>query len=540
MSKARKKSVLSPEDRQSLQEAASCFETAARQKPDDSRLHLLHYRACKQLGNWSEARSALRRIHPPDATVFHLLGLLSLTEKNWPLAEEEFAQSQRLDPTSPDNAYNLFMTWLTLGKVDSCRSFLPELLGLLEKRNGPESLLQSTLVHLQILLTHSSENHPENQGGGTLASISSQEELRLLNLLRQIGNPDVLLDLIRVLHSARPESAEVRKAYIDSVLLKSKRLVDKGQWTEAELLLEPLLPERDLSRDGQTALLNMLGCCAAVTQNFARALTFLSRASKLAPKDPRVRQNLALVHEYQEKWSEAQLNWDSFLLFLDESVVTPEAIPGYLRLLRHKSLNRLASQSSELEAWSAAINYLQRACSVIPEDTATLEKLFNLFMKEGKLGTARRTLDQMRKLEPENPQFDLFELDFIEVKGLNDVEKLLGEIDRIRRRFPDHQLVDDRAAGVVGNVLPLMGTLSYQLSEQLVKVIQQVRDIPNYNVNWSAVREVMQDLLREFLKLRRIVNKCLPLVGEGEPRQAIRDLLQNLDSKIEACRSMGV
>ena len=48
---------------------------------------------------------------------------------------------------------------------------------------------------------------------------------------------------------------------------------------------------------------------------------------------------------------------------------------------------------------------------------------------------------------------------------------------------------------MVGNVIPLMGNLCDQLTDQMSKVIDQVRHLPNYQINWSAVREVMRDLL---------------------------------------------
>jgi hypothetical protein len=92
---------------------------------------------------------------------------------------------------------------------------------------------------------------------------------------------------------------------------------------------------------------------------------------------------------------------------------------------------------------------------------------------------------------------------------------------------------------MVGNVIPLMGNLCDQLTDQMSKVIDQVRNLPNYQINWSAVREVMRDLLREFQKLRRITGKCLPLVSNDEHRRIVRDLADHIDKKMEACRSMG-
>ena len=77
---------------------------------------------------------------------------------------------------------------------------------------------------------------------------------------------------------------------------------------------------------------------------------------------------------------------------------------------------------------------------------------------------------------------------------------------------------------MVADVIPLMGNLCDQLTEQMSKVMDQVRNLPNYQINWAAVREVMRDLLKEFQKLRRITGKCLPLVNNDEHRKIIRDL----------------
>ncbi len=125
------------------------------------------------------------------------------------------------------------------------------------------------------------------------------------------------------------------------------------------------------------------------------------------------------------------------------------------------------------------------------------------------------------------------------MKELNDIEKILAEIDAMRKRHPGDGRVEERAIKMVADVIPLMGNLCDQLTEQMGKVIDQVRHLPNYQINWAAVREVMRDLLKEFQKLRRITGKCLPLVNSDEHKRIIRDLAEHIDKKMEACRSMG-
>ena len=110
-----------------------------------------------------------------------------------------------------------------------------------------------------------------------------------------------------------------------------------------------------------------------------------------------------------------------------------------------------------------------------------------------------------------------------------------------RPRFGEHDLRSrkERAVGMVANIIPMMGRMCDQLTEQLNKIVDQVRRLPNYQINWPAVRDVMRDLHDEFQKLRRITNKCLGLVTNEEHRRIIRDLSEHIDRKIELCQSMG-
>ena len=174
-----------------------------------------------------------------------------------------------------------------------------------------------------------------------------------------------------------------------------------------------------------------------------------------------------------------------------------------------------------------------------PNDPDLMEKVFHLYNSAKRPQDAKKALEQLRQLRPGDPQLDLYELDLIEVKGLNDIERLLTDIEQIRRRHPGDARVEERAVRMVGNVIPLMGSLCDQLTQQMSKVIDQVRHLPNYQINWSAVREVMRDLMREFQKLKRITQKCTPLVTSDEHKRIIRELAEHIDKKMEACRSMG-
>jgi Flp pilus assembly protein TadD len=358
-------------------------------------------------------------------------------------------------------------------------------------------------------------------------------------VVRSLGQLDTVHTLLKALADARPRSGPVREAYLEAVLVKGKELMDRCAWTEAELLLRPLARDRSPSRPTQIALLNLLGCCACLTHDFDGAVRNFSAALKLAPGDPRLHQNLALTYELQNDLAAADPHWNRYFDLLGNQVPAPPDVPHYLELLAYESLSRLATKYTEKEKWAGALGYVQRAAQLRPNDPETLERLFHLFNQAKRAGDARRVLEQLRRVKPGEPQYDLYELDLIEVKGLNDIERLLNEIQRIRGRYPGDARVEERAMSMVGNVIPLMGTMCDRLTDRMSQVIDQVRHLPNYQINWSAVREEMRELLKEFQKLRRITGKCLPLVSTDEQRRVVRDLGDHIDKKMEACRSMG-
>ncbi len=496
--------------------------------------------ARKRQGKLNDARNALRKISQPDANVILQMGLLSLQENQLTQAEDELARAWQMDPHSYEICYNLLLTRLTLGKVEDCLDLLPTALELASRRDETKEPERRFLLVLQALLEACRKsNNGAPPSVPLLAELTADDEQSLLQLLRSLGQLDTVHTLLKALSEARPRSAAVREAYLEAVLVKAKTLIDRCAWTDAELLLRPLERDKSVNRATQLVLLNLLGCCACMTQDFDSAIKHFLAAIKLAPNDPRLHQNLALTYEFKGELPQSDPYWNRFFDLLDDRVPAPSDIPRYLNHLAYESLGRLAARYSEKEKWASALNYVQRAAHLRPNDPDTLERLFQLYNQAKRQQDARRTLEKLRQLRPGEPQYEMYELDLIEVKGLNDIEKLLSEIDRILKRYPNDVRVEERAVNMVGNVIPLMGTLCEQLSDQMSKVIDQVQNLPNYQINWSAVREVMRDLLREFQKLRRITSKCLPLVSNDEHRRIIRDLADHIDKKMERCRSMG-
>lgn len=520
--------------------AAALLERASQAASNDPSVLYMLFLAHKRQGKITEARNALRKIQKPDANVVLQMALLSLEENNLAQAEGELARARSMEPSSYEIAYNLLLTQLTLGKVEACLELIPPTVALLEQHLANGATVEDDRRFLQVLGALL-RNCKKGDGriDPVLTDLHQNDENRLLQVVRSLGQLDTVHTLLKALSESRPRSAPVREAYVEAVLVKGKELIDKCLWTEAEILLRPVARERGFGKTSQIALLNLLGCCAAMTQDYDSAITHFSQALKLAPEDARLHQNLALTYELEGSLQQADPHWNRYFDLLGDQVPTPPDISRYREMLQYESLHRLASRYGDKEKWSSAIGYMQRATQVRPNDADALERMFHLYNQAKRPNDARRTLDQLRKVKPGEPQYELYELDLIEVKGLNDIEKLLNEIDKIRKRYPDDGRVEERAVSMVGNVIPLMGNLADQLTDQMTKVIDQIRSLPNYQINWSAVREVMRDLIKEFQKLRRITGKCLPLVTSDEHKRIVRDLADHIDKKMEACRSMG-
>jgi Flp pilus assembly protein TadD len=518
--------------------AAELLEQASKVGPRDTSVAYLLALAYKRQGRITEARNAFRKITPPDANVWLQMGLLSLRENHPGQAEQEFARAWEMDPTSYEICHNLLLTRLTLSHSQAAAALMPKAVEL-----APSDEERHFLRLLHVVLQSC---HPANGragGADALLDLSTDEEQRILQLVRSLGQLDISLSLLQTLARARPRSPMIQEAYLEAALARGKELFDRSAWNAAERFLEPFArerpPVRPEARPTLVALFNLLGCCSVMNQDFDKGISYFAAAMKLAPKDARIVQNMALTHELNGALADAETHWNTYFDLIDDRLPAPPHQKNYLEQLAYESVNRLASNFAERERWPSALRYVQRCANMRPNDPETLERLFHLYNQAKRPEEARKTLRRLRELRPGEPQHDLYELDLSEVKNLSDMERMLSDIDRIRKRHPGDARVEERAVSMVGNVIPMMGNLCDQLTDQMSKVIDQVRNLPNYQINWSAVHEVMRDLIKEFQRLRRITNKCLPLVTSDEHRRIIRELTEHIDRKIEVCRSMG-
>jgi tetratricopeptide (TPR) repeat protein len=473
----------------------------------------------------------LRKVATPDANVWLQMGLLSLRERQLSQASQEFERAWQLDPASYEIGYNLLMTRLSLGEIDASATLVPH---VIELASDPDEQRQFTL--LRSLLQSFQTTPRDARFDFLLSSMTVDQEERLLDLVRSLGQLDTICTLLKGLVDARPTSPPARLAFLEATLLKAKQTLDRSDWLGAERLLTPLIREKSPPRPMQAAHLNLLGCSCCLSQDTANGVRHFTAAASLAPQDARIQQNLALAHEWIHDLAHADAHWNRFFKVLDDRWPAPTNHPRYVQRLAHDSLNRLATCYTEQQRHSEAIPYVERAHQLQPENVETLERLFHLYNQAKRAPDARRILARLKELRPGEPQFELFELDIYDVKDINDVERVITEIGRILHDHPSDPRVEDRAINMVGNVIPLLSRLCDQLTSQLNKVMEQVRSLPNYQIKWEAVHEIMRDLKREFLKLRRITTKCLPLVTYGEQRRIIHELSEHIDRKIEFCQ----
>jgi Flp pilus assembly protein TadD len=536
------------------EEAAVWLEQAGKLGKMTPELAYLLALAYKRQGKLGEARTALRKITAPDANVWLQLGLLSFREGHYAQAAEEFARSAQLDSQSYAAVYNLLLARLHAGDLDGCLQCLPQVLALArdaEERRFVE-LLQQLFHHWQ--QEEAAVQPPSSPAGSNgeartaqqaLAAMSTAEESRLLELLRGVSRFDAVYPLLQSLAAARPDSARVQQTFLEMVLVQARQQVDRCKWSEAEQLLAPLtrpvelgtLAGQALDPGQRLAFLNLQGVCACMLQDFERALQAFTLASQLEGNQAWICQNLALTHELMGRLDQAELHWNRYFDLLEQG--STARTPGDAEMLAYTGLARLVDLFSRQERWSSALAYMQRAARLRPRDVETLERLFHLYVQVRRPEDARRTLRKLRELQPTEPQFDLYELDLRELRTLEDIDRMLSDIKRIVNKYPGEIRVDERAVNMVVGFLPLVERKCNQLSDKLAHIVEQVRRLPNYQINWPVVHDEMHYLRHEFQKLRRLCSKCLSLVSLDEHRRVIRELNDLIDQKIDICVSMG-
>ena len=86
--------------------------------------------------------------------------------------------------------------------------------------------------------------------------------------------------------------------------------------------------------------------------------------------------------------------------------------------------------------------------------------------------------------------------------------------------------------------MPFMEKLFDQWTNQINKVLEQMRRLPSYQINWPMVREVMHELEDKFFQLRKSASKAQGFT-QGSLRRDLQRLVSQCDRKIEQCHSLG-
>jgi tetratricopeptide (TPR) repeat protein len=545
-------------------QAARLLEQAVKVGYQDPNAAYLLAMCYKHLGRNADARHVLSKIAQPDANVHLQRGVLAFAEGDYADAVEEFTRSRAKEPSSYPAAYNLLLTRLCMGERDECAALIVQILPL-----APSPEEQRFLNILQTLLGSASaaDNGRTVDLHGhdyLLGTMTPAEETRLVDLLGGLGQFEVAYPLLAQLVAQRPHSAVAHAAYFGAALAQGKHLMDRFQWEEAYSLLAALA--RKVETAGSTidtmsmiCLNNMLGVCSCLLQDFERAAwhvraaqdIFHSEVQAAAGKgNPRhlngrgvylgaqIEQNLALVHEWHGRLDRAEQHWNRYFDYLEHYF--PSSRPAdYLPRLAFEGLSRLADVLTRKEKWNSALAFLQRAHRVRPTDSDTLERLFHLYTQLKKTDDARRTLKRLREIRPNDPQVELFELDVRDVRNPEDVERLLGDIRRVLQKFAGDMRVEERSAAMINNLVPMLERLGEQYTAQINKVIDQMRRLPSYQINWPVVRNVMRDLEEKFFQLRRVAQKCLSLITANDLRRDLNSLINHCDRKIDQCHSLG-
>ena len=145
----------------------------------------------------------------------------------------------------------------------------------------------------------------------------------------------------------------------------------------------------------------------------------------------------------------------------------------------------------------------------------------------------------MREVRPNDPQVELFELDVREINTVEEVERVLQDLRRVGQKFPGDSRVDDRVKASFHQLLPAMEKFSEQYSAQMQKVVEQMRRLPSYQVNWPVVRDVMRDLEENFGQLRRAGQKMMSMTPADDQRRDLQRLISHCDRKIDQCASLA-
>jgi tetratricopeptide (TPR) repeat protein len=245
---------VSPLAQPDWEEAARLLEQAVKagcQEPEALYLLAMGY---KHLGRITDARRVLDKVADPDPNVLLQRGILAFTDKDFAKAAEEFTRGWDKEPNSYAAGYNLLLARLCQGQLDVAAQLIARL--------GPLAPTADEARFLDLLggLLGGTSSAANQQ----LAGMTATEEQRLLDMISGLQPFEVVYRLLAKLVSLRQGSDAPFRVYIGAALVQARNFIDRCQWEDALLLLNPL--KRRIESSGtqldpftQIALCDMLG-----------------------------------------------------------------------------------------------------------------------------------------------------------------------------------------------------------------------------------------------------------------------------------------
>lgn len=542
-------------DHEQVTRAAAILEQAMQRGLATSEVRYQLAMCYKHLGRTADACKLLTAIQPRDANTSLQLGILAFREQDYQQAEQYFAQAATQAPQNHAAQYNRFLCLLFQGKLAECCRLLPRLIHAAQSHEEKRFLqiLDALISTAEIdddgpipVPGEQDEDIPSAwlaEPEPILRSMTSGEEAAVLQVLHTIPDPAAAYPLLDRLARARSNSPEVQKACLELVLVQAKRFADRFQWRQADQLLAPLSrlienSDTALPRRRVAAFWNLQGCCAALLQDYRRAIRCFAAAIRWRDRDPGLRQNLALAYEWQGRFDEAEIQWEGYFDLLLEGEHLGTATPPLE--LAYQGMLRVADVAIARERWHSAIRFLQRARQLRPHNVEILERLFTVFRQLHRLHDCRLILEEMARAAPDDPaRVEMFRLDLYDVRTLGDLEHLLDSVKTVLAKYPDDDRLYQRATTLIHNCAPFLQNRCDQLSQHLNQIVEQIKNHPRYRINWTAVHDEIHYVRHEFQKLRRLSNRCAALADAEDVRRIFQRINEQIDRQIEVCMSIS-
>jgi hypothetical protein len=139
----------------------------------------------------------------------------------------------------------------------------------------------------------------------------------------------------------------------------------------------------------------------------------------------------------------------------------------------------------------------------------------------------------MRHQRPKYATYELYELDLIEIRSSEDLEKLLDVLGRVVDMFPDDPPSIEKA---VVRVTPALQYRADQLTKLMREIREDLRRLFEDSPGWYDALRDLRGVKRDLRRLRQVTRYCASLPIAEPQRRRLDTLTEELERKIEYCR----